>query len=716
MRRIITVILFLVVVIGGSLGIFFRNQIADYITKERYSPEREKEDLKKAQTLLDEHKPQQAFELIDKYQQRLAQNGDIPQKWIDLYIKASVGVQSPERIIYLYQQYPHATDNNEQAALIVADVLIKTARTNDYKELRKHWEGKETKPEIWFVLDADKQLIDGDRAAAIKFLNSKSFEGANDIPRLVRLALLSVEENPRMSWEYLTEAYKKDPNNPEVRSYRARLLEAVGKTALALTEYLSAARLAPDNIVMRDQLAEFYRRHGRYKLALKIWEDSLSNPLSDFVWIKTWFWSRVATPIEYKWNEKNVPNGELQPLIDYLLTIKPDQYWDSQKFENVADNNRYLQSEQSTFWLRLLQAVKDDHEDKAWELLEYNHFNPVSWNPQLETALKRILQFRKKGSLVLNDTLTPTPAPEVTTTAKVDQPAKSGNTEDQPHPFFTQLDELAAKAKANPAEASIPPELQKLLTSKEVFAAAFLAGGWLEAALNFNVETIVAEGSPDWLAYGMAQAIRYNKGNLEALDYATKQKPTPTLDLLIGELLIANGSPDAGLERLLPLVDRTDDIGFRASWLVALLYAEREQYDKAKAMIDSHPRLANDVLGKEALARIALLQGNTELADKLYSALENESWEAKSYLARKAYAEQNWARAKELTETLLREFPNNMLLRENYEKILEEEAKAGGQNKAEPGKAVSQPETQKQPISKQPVPKQQPVKNTKTKP
>jgi hypothetical protein len=159
---------------------------------------------------------------------------------------------------------------------------------------------------------------------------------------------------------------------------------------------------------------------------------------------------------------------------------------------------------------------------------------------------------------------------------------------------------------------------------------------------------------------------------MDALEYATKQKPTPALNLLIGELLIAGGSPDAGLEKLTPLVDLPTDVGFRASWLVSLLQMERGQYDQAREMINAHPKLAQDILGKEALARIALMQGDTALADKLYSGIESQSWEAKSYLARKAYEDKNYPRAKELTELLLQEFPNNVLLRQNYQKIVEE--------------------------------------------
>ena len=54
------------------------------------------------------------------------------------------------------------------------------------------------------------------------------------LPRLIHLALLNVFENPKAAWDYLTAAYNKDPENPEIHSYRAKLLETVGKNNLAL--------------------------------------------------------------------------------------------------------------------------------------------------------------------------------------------------------------------------------------------------------------------------------------------------------------------------------------------------------------------------------------------------------------------------------------------------------------------------------------------------
>jgi hypothetical protein len=97
----------------------------------------------------------------------------------------------------------------------------------------------------------------------------------------------------------------------------------------------------------------------------------------------------------------------------------------------------------------------------------------------------------------------------------------------------------------------------------------------------------------------------------------------------------------------------------RAAWLISLIHIDRGQYTEAKAIIEGQPKLADNVTGKETLARIALLEGNNELANKLYLAIEKVSPEAKSYLARKAFIEKDWKTARELTEDLLRQYPTN---------------------------------------------------------
>ena len=239
--------------------------------------------------------------------------------------------------------------------------------------------------------------------------------------------------------------------------------------------------------------------------------------------------------------------------------------------------------------------------------------------------------------------------------------------------FFAELEFL----KQNPQEKEhLPADFKELLSGPDAFAAAFLSAGWTEAALQLNTLETIPHTYPDWVAFELAQATRQNRGATAAMEFADKQSPTPAMTLMIGELLAANGKPDQALDRLTKLTQDHNDIGYKASWLVSLIYIERGQYNEAKEAIEAQPALAKDLVGQETLARIALLQGNTVLAEQLYSAIESKSAEAKSYLARKAYAEKNWKKARELTEQLLLEYPTNALLQENLKKIIDEQNKA----------------------------------------
>ena len=204
---------------------------------------------------------------------------------------------------------------------------------------------------------------------------------------------------------------------------------------------------------------------------------------------------------------------------------------------------------------------------------------------------------------------------------------------------------------------------------------AFLAAGWIEAALQLHRLSVIPDGFPDWVAYGVTQALRFGRGNEKALAFASKQKPSPALDVLIGELLLAEGKTDQALKRLNALATKDSDVGFRAAWLWCLTQIERGKLEQARRMVQTQPRLRDSTTGKELLARIALLEGNNDEADQLYAALEKASPEAKVHLARRAFAQKNWAEAKRLTEELVLQFPDNMQFRANLRAIVKAKKK-----------------------------------------
>lgn len=653
---IFTLVLILVALMGG--GYYFRHPIWEMLTHE------EADTLKQVRELLDEGKPRQALAKLGYYAYQLNQDSAIAKQWRSLYLEAAIKSKSSESVLLVYDRYPNILDDNEEGTLLAADLLIKSNRPTDYARLREGWKGRESaeKESVWFNLDADKLLLEGNRTGAADLLNAHTFEGKADTGRLIRLALLNVKESPKKTWEYLAQAYAKDPENPEIRSYRARLLEVVGQTGLALNEYLAAVQANPKNIFYQDQLAEFYRRQNRYDLAINVWKGSLAEPESGSLWLKAWFWSHVIAPMDIDWTNVKPPEGPLQPFLTYLSELPSGTFWNEAAFKKLPNAENYLHTQQATFWLRLLDACQHHNENGAWELLQYNFFAQQSWNPDLENLLKKILTYRKIGTFSIE-------VPGIAS-APPAEGQKTGTKIIPTHPLYTEITQLSTKDLNSTA---ISPELNALLHSDLAISSPFLVLGWLEAALDLAPEPIkINADMPEWVAYDYALAIRAVKGLQPALQFAEKQTQTPSISMLIGELLIAKGQTDEGVEKLRQLSGLDSEIGFRSAWLLSLVYIEKKQYDQADAVINSQPRLLNDTLGQETLARIALLQGKPEEAEKKYLALQDKSWEAKSFLARKAFQDKDYQKAKELTEELLRQFPSNALLRQNYKLILEE--------------------------------------------
>ncbi len=626
------------------------------------SYENESQDFEKAARLLEQSHPEQALEIIQQYKSQIETLSPQGLKWLDLFIAASFESRDIQQLIYLFEFFPEIYKENENASLLVADAYISGNRSKDYTKIRSLWTDRETKTAAWFVLDVDQLLLEGRRQEAVTMLKSRTFNDKADVGRLVRLALLFANEDPKQSWTYLGEAYSKDPQNPDVRSYRARLLESVGKNSLAHKEYQSASRLDQKNLFLKEQLADFYLRQKQYLLALDLWKENLTAPSLDSFWVKAQFWNRTVKPINFKWNDTPIPQGRLDPLIQFLIQLKPDEFWNQSAFEHVTNGKYFLRNQQETFWLRLIDFLKKNSESDAYKLLKYNPFTSTSWYPELEIALKRTMNYRQNGSLKLDTADMP---PETLSSVLPKEAV---------HPFFIQLEELAASG-----DLEVPKDVQELLKSKEAFSAIFLAAGWTEAGLALHSTPVIPNEFPDWVASTLTQALQQNRSVVEAMEFASIQKPTPELSLQIAELLIAGGNADAALEKLNKLATQESAIGYRSAWLASLLLIDKKDYEHAKTVINLQPRLVHDVLGQETLARIAYLEGNTELADKLYGALEKTSPEARSYLARKAFNEKKWKRARELTELLIVDYPENPMLKENLKKIIAEQGQISSQ-------------------------------------
>ncbi|GAB4235219.1 MAG: hypothetical protein Tsb0021_14690 [Chlamydiales bacterium] len=662
MRNIFKVLVVIVIVLAAvMIYLSLPRWTASKESVERPPIEIEKQDQEQVQSLLERSKPQEALVIIKDYEEYITPKDELGSQWLDLLIQASVQVRDAPLLVNLYEFFPNAFEDKEEASLIIARSYLAQNKLDDYDALRSQWEDKLNNKREWILSDVDRKIASGDRREAMSFLREQKFSGQEDSQRLLRLALLAIEDNPQQSWNYLKQALIIDPDNPVIHLYRGRLLEVSQEPDLALSEFISAVQIKPDSIPAKDQLAEFYVRQKQYERALEVWKQMIEGgQASEAVLLKALFWGHVAYPEIIDWDAVTISESSLKDYIDYLIKLPQDRFWNRNAFEKIPNRNRFLKNQPTTYWLRLIQALKDEKEDYALELIKSNPFKERSVNPELETALQRILQYRKTGHLS-------TGLPVVIQTDKEADTAKI--------PFFRQLEELAWRQEKSKKkeEVEIPSGLEALLKSKDAFATAFLVTGWLEAALALQDLKVIPEEFPNWVSFDFTQALRENRGVNKAIAFAQQQPSSPELNLLIAELYLVNDQFDNALPILKQLAKKNNPLGRKALWLESLVYTEQKNYSQAKQTIQSNQTLSESLMGQELLARIAILEERPEEAERIYSQILDRSAEAKSYFARKAYADKNWERAKELTQELLVEFPNNPTIRQNWNKILKQQ-------------------------------------------
>jgi hypothetical protein len=601
-----------------------------------------------AVALLDQNSPNDALTLLKSLQRQKSGTISAEEKarWGKLELRAGMEMKNVLMLISCYQRFPDQVAQDEEASLMVARGLLASGRTQEAAKLRARWKGREKQEENWLCYDADEALHRDKVQEAIQILQSKSFSGKVDIGRLLRLAMLNAR-HPAAAIANLQAAYAADPKNLDVRSFRGQILERGGQEALARVEYVAAVLAAPKNPLMRDQLAEFYLRQQNYAEAVQTMEEALQTQALDYMWVKALFWTNITLPFPTELKGKVPPEGALQPLADFMLQLPAVKFWNEADFDKLPQQDESAKSRQDIFWLRLFQDLQDHHESEARDLLHTHLFKGRSYAPTLEQVLNFLLIYRAEhlapqlGDFVID-------------------PA-------QQHPYLLAL---AAWSKGRKS-----PEMEAFAASPYAFAGACLVTGWAEAALKLAPTDRALGDAPEWYIYGIAQALRQNRGNEPALAFLHLQTATPLVHLLIGENSLAKGDLATASAELGPLAKTTSDAGYRAAWLLAISAMEQKKFPEALALVQGSTRLASSLLGKELAAKIALKEGDEASASAQYAALEKDSAEAQAYLARTALKDKRWDEARRLTGELVAEFPDELILRKNLEEIDKASAK-----------------------------------------
>lgn len=489
---------------------------------------------------------------------------------------------------------------------------------------------------------------------AIARLQDNHFKSKNETARLVRLAVLHVVEDPKRALDYLSEAIQNDPKNPDLYTFQASLGESLNHDEMISANYILAIQHDPKNPYRREQLADFYLRSRQYKHALEILQDTMNAPSLDSIWLKTVFWNRLTIPLKESWEEQDIPEGNLKNLVSYMLSLPTGIYWNQQAFNKLRDREAYLSKRQETFWLQLLSALRTGQEDVALTLLNENIFHYTSWAPDLEKSLKTLLNYR----LLQQESSHQTPSLLTPLDGYSETPQ--------------QLLQLLAKLSEVPNDqisSAIPYALKDYLLSQEAFTMPFLAVGWTEAAIQLHALERFQDTFPSWIAEATTVALNQNRGSKVALSFALTQKPSPSLSLLIAELALSANEKQIAFNVLKEIYTKNDESAPKAALILGQFLLENNNLSDAKKAILAQPALRNHTSARETLARIALQEGDVKKAYLLYLEVENHSSEAKSFLARKAFADREWKKARELTEDLLRTHPENPILKENLEKI-----------------------------------------------
>lgn len=375
----------------------------------------------------------------------------------------------------------------ESAALTLARAEVEEEHFEAFITLRNLWRGREERIEEWLSLDVDALMKQDKDLDAGALLAAHRFTGAKDCGLAARYALLEAGRDLAQARTLMAEAVGLDPQNPEVYVCRARYLEIKGQDQKALNAYRNALQCRPQDPFLKDHLAEALRRYGSQDDALETWRTALDPPSMGFIWLKTLFWTRVSLPKPMAWEGRTLPRGNLRPLIEFMLQLDPDRFWDARAFAPIAERQPDLLSRQETFWLRVLESLRTNADGEALSLLNLQGFGTRSWNPSLEGALLKIVIYRLRGFLG------PSTNPGLD-----DAPTQKSE-----HPFFLELDEWTQHSGI-----TVPEDGKRFLKSSYVFAAACFAAGWWEAGLRLSRNIDLPGDTPQWFMQDLEEAQR----------------------------------------------------------------------------------------------------------------------------------------------------------------------------------------------------------------
>lgn len=590
--------------------------------------------------LMEHGKWREARRLLDA---TMAQNrSSLPtarqEEWIRKDVVIATELGDLRRLAALHRRAPETTASEEKSALLLARLHGMEGETETAHSLRDRWRGKETLDAAWLGLDADRLARAGQRGEAVALLESVKLDGTDDCSRLMRLALLHVDD-PAKAVAYLDQAYEADPANADLRSLRGQILESQGEWRRARVEYVAAMVADPDNPLPRVQLADFHLRLQDYPRALDTLapDAPVQQPTPALAW-KRYFWERVTLGTTSPAALNMVGETVGEPIREFLAALPDNAFWNGEHFAKLPQARRLTEGTPEIRWLQTLEAARNGDDEAVLRHALSTPALDATFPASLRAALVATANFR------LHE-IPPQPGAFPSTPYDANR-----------HSYFDRLD-----AWSQSGDGTMPEALRIFLKSSEAYAGAVLAAGWTGAALDLAKSLQTMESPPpEWFVYGVTRAIWQTQGAGQAEEWlgAHPVRPASALELLVAEIKLASGDGKTGQSMLAGISKNATDTGARAAWILAAWLAEQGDLNQAIQTLKQHPELRQTRHGGELLAGLLVQSGRENEAQPIYEALAQTSEAAMVYLARQSLRNGDEAKAIALLESLVQKFPD----------------------------------------------------------
>jgi tetratricopeptide (TPR) repeat protein len=282
---------------GIAVGLILGGPVAIWALRRYLRRRRIRLAYAQARDYLETANPREALRWMREGQRHDA-SGSLRARWADIEMQASKQLQDAGQLEDLFDHHPDVVLHDEAASLMVARAQLESDRTEHFQTLRGAWQDRETAPWTWLTLESDLLVKQDKPLDAESLLRQQQFAGAQDAVRLARLAELFAPNAPADAQQCLARAAQLGPNNAEVWQSRARIFEHIGRFDEADGPWRGAVKCSGGDPFHRDHYAEYLVRRGDYDGALACWRAALPPPTADTIWLKTFFWSRVAGPAD----------------------------------------------------------------------------------------------------------------------------------------------------------------------------------------------------------------------------------------------------------------------------------------------------------------------------------------------------------------------------------------------------------------------------------